>query len=53
VRQFSITTELVTLVVSYITSEYYLLLVLGEGGNYGRARFELRRAQLLLESDLR
>ena len=53
VRQFSVTTEMVTLMVSSVTSEYYLLLVLGDGGNYGRARFELRRARLLLESDLK
>jgi predicted regulator of Ras-like GTPase activity (Roadblock/LC7/MglB family) len=52
VQQLSITTDRVTLMVSSVTSDYYLLLVLGPGANYGRARFELRRARLLLEKDL-
>jgi hypothetical protein len=38
--------------VSSVASDYYLLLVLGPEGNYGKARFELRRARLLLEADL-
>lgn len=52
VQQFSVTTDRLTLMVSSVTPEYYLLLVLGPEGNYGRARFELRRARLLLEDDL-
>lgn len=52
VQQLSVTTERVTLMVSSVTPDYYLLLVLGPDGNYGRARFELRRARLLLENDL-
>ena len=52
VQQLSVTTERVTLMVSTVTPDYYLLLVLGPEGNYGRARFELRRARLLLEDDL-
>ncbi|MEM7050485.1 MAG: roadblock/LC7 domain-containing protein [Acidobacteriota bacterium] len=52
VRQFSIATDRMTLIVSAVTPGYYLLLVLGPRGNYGRARFELRRASLLLEKDL-
>lgn len=52
VKQLSVTTDQVTLMVSSITPDYYLLLVLGPEGNYGRARFELRRARLLLEKDL-
>jgi hypothetical protein len=38
--------------VSSVAADYYLLLVLGPEGNPGRARFELRRARLLLESEL-
>src|SRR5215210_8224152 len=52
VQQLSITTERVTLMVSAVAPDYYLLLVLGPDGNFGRARFELRRARLLLEEDL-
>ncbi len=52
VRQLSVTTDRMTLMVSSVTPDYYLLLVLGPEANYGRARFELRRARLLLEKDL-
>ena len=34
-----------------ITPEYFLVLALNPGGNVGRARFELRKAQLALESE--
>ena len=52
VQQLSVLTDRMTLIVSVVTQEYYLLLVLGPDGNYGRARFELRRARLALERDL-
>jgi predicted regulator of Ras-like GTPase activity (Roadblock/LC7/MglB family) len=52
VQQLSVVTDRLTLIVSAVTREYYLLLVLGPDGNYGRARFELRRARLALERDL-
>jgi predicted regulator of Ras-like GTPase activity (Roadblock/LC7/MglB family) len=52
VQQLSVLTDRLTLIVSVVTQEYYLLLVLGPDGNYGRARFELRRARLALERDL-
>ncbi|HEV8578520.1 MAG TPA: roadblock/LC7 domain-containing protein [Thermoanaerobaculia bacterium] len=52
VQQLSVTTDRLTLMVSAVAADYYLLLVLGPDGNYGRARFELRRARLLLEGDL-
>ena len=50
--QFSVSTDRLTLIVSTVAPEYYLLLVLGPEGNLGRARFELKRARLLLEPDL-
>jgi predicted regulator of Ras-like GTPase activity (Roadblock/LC7/MglB family) len=52
VQHLSVTTDRLTLMVSSVAADYYLLLVLGPEGNYGRARFELRRARLLLEADL-
>lgn len=51
-RQCSIATEDLTVMVSSVARGYYLLLVLGRGGNLGRARFELRRARLILEPEL-
>lgn len=52
VQHFAVTTADSTLMVSSVSDEYYLLLVLGAEGSYGKARFELRRARLLLEKDL-
>ncbi|MDY7093540.1 MAG: hypothetical protein SX243_11280 [Acidobacteriota bacterium] len=52
VEQFSVVTDRLTLLISAVTPDYYLLLVLDGEGNYGRARFELLRARLLLEGDL-
>jgi predicted regulator of Ras-like GTPase activity (Roadblock/LC7/MglB family) len=52
VQQLAVTTDRLTLMVSSVAKDYYLLLVLGPEGSYGRARFELRRARLLLEEDL-
>jgi predicted regulator of Ras-like GTPase activity (Roadblock/LC7/MglB family) len=52
VQQFSVTTDRLTLMVSSVATDYYLLLVLGPEGSYGRARFELKRARLLFESEL-
>lgn len=52
VQQFSVATDRFTLMVSSVAKGYYLLLVLEKRGSFGRARFELRRARLLLEDDL-
>ncbi len=52
VRHFSVTTDRFILMVSALTEEYFLLLVLETGSNAGRARFELRRSVILFEQDL-
>jgi predicted regulator of Ras-like GTPase activity (Roadblock/LC7/MglB family) len=39
-------------VLSRVTGEYYLLLLLSREGNLGRGRFELRRAAADLEKEL-
>jgi predicted regulator of Ras-like GTPase activity (Roadblock/LC7/MglB family) len=39
------------LVIKLINPEYFLLVALEANGNVGRARFELRKAQLLLEEE--
>jgi len=43
--------DLLTLVARPITPEYFLLVALNPGGNVGRARFELRKAQLAMEAE--
>ncbi len=52
VLQFSLVTERFVVIVSAITPEYYMLLVMKPDGNYGRARFELARAKELLREEL-
>lgn len=50
-REMVFVTDLMTFVLRPITSEYFLLLALNPGGNIGRARFELRKAQLAIETE--
>ena len=52
VRHLAVVADRFTLMVSGVAEGYYLLLVLADSSSYGRARFELRRARLLFESDL-
>ena len=52
IQQLTITTERVTTILSRVTPEYYLLLLLSRDGNLGRGRVELRRAALSLEKEL-
>ena len=52
VQQFSLVTENYITFLSAVTPEYFILLVLGPGGNYGRARFELAKAKELLRDEL-
>lgn len=44
-------TDRMTFLLRPITPEYFLLLAVSRGGNVGRARFELRKAQLELEEE--
>ncbi len=39
------------LVARLIGREYFIILALSPGGNLGRARFELRKAHLILEKE--
>ena len=48
-REMVLVTDLMTFLLRPITPDYFLLLVLNPGGNVGRARFELRKAQLSME----
>ena len=52
VRQYSIATDTVTIILGAVSDEYYLLVVLGKDGNFGRARYELRRAPLDFQGEL-
>ncbi|HVT43168.1 MAG TPA: roadblock/LC7 domain-containing protein [Thermoanaerobaculia bacterium] len=52
VEQFSLVTEKYITFLSSVTTEYFILLVLRAGGNYGRARFELAKARFALRDEL-
>jgi len=52
VKHFSVSTDRLILMVTAVTEDYFLLLVLDAGSNAGRARFELRRSVLLFEDEL-
>lgn len=51
-EQFVMTTDKYITFLSRVTGEYFILMVLSRGGNYGRARFELRRARFALLDEL-
>ncbi len=38
-------------VLRLVSEDYFLTLVLASDGNFGRGRYELRRAELLLENE--
>ena len=50
-QEMVLATDHMTFLARPITAEYFLLLALNPGGNVGRARFELRKAQLTLETE--
>ncbi|HEX5732879.1 MAG TPA: roadblock/LC7 domain-containing protein [Blastocatellia bacterium] len=50
-REMMFNTDRQTFLLRPITEDYFLLLALNPGGNVGRARFELRKVQLALESE--
>ena len=52
VLQFSLVTEKYIAILSAVTPEYFILLVLEPNGNYGRARFELAKAKHALRDEL-
>ncbi len=52
IQQFTIESGSSILILEAVTSEYYLLVLLSREGNFGRARFEARRAAALLEKEL-
>lgn len=52
VRQLTVSGDAMTFVLSALGREYWLLAALGPEASIGRARFELKRAELLFENDL-
>jgi len=52
VREVAAVTDGAITLLSRVTREYYLLLLLAREGNLGRGRFELRKAAAALEKEL-
>jgi predicted regulator of Ras-like GTPase activity (Roadblock/LC7/MglB family) len=52
VLQLSLVTEKYITLLSEVTPEYFLLLVMRPDGNYGRARHELAKAKYSLRDEL-
>ena len=52
VQQFAVVADRAIVILSSVTPEYFLLLLLSSDGNLGRARFELRKAASALEKEL-
>lgn len=50
-RELVISLERVNVVMRLISDEYFLIIALEPNGNLGRARFELRKAELELAKD--
>jgi predicted regulator of Ras-like GTPase activity (Roadblock/LC7/MglB family) len=50
-RELVVALERLTLVIRLVGDEYFLILALAPEGNVGRARFEMRKAELELAKD--
>lgn len=50
-QELSIQCENAHFVMRCINQEYFLVLVLEPDGNFGRGRYELRRAEMILERE--
>jgi predicted regulator of Ras-like GTPase activity (Roadblock/LC7/MglB family) len=51
-QQMTFASETASTVLCRVTAEYYLLLLLAREANFGRGRFELRKAAAALEKEL-
>src|SRR6266571_8702535 len=51
IQQLALVTADSSAILSRVTEEYYLLLLLSREGNFGRGRFELAKAALTLEKE--
>ena len=51
-EQLTLASDRAATILCRVTEEYYLLLLLARDGNFGRGRFELRKAAAALEKEL-
>jgi predicted regulator of Ras-like GTPase activity (Roadblock/LC7/MglB family) len=50
-QELLVLAERATLMIKVLTPDYFVLLAIAPDGNLGRARYELRKAQLMLEPE--
>ena len=50
--EMTMSTENELFIMRLVTEDYFLAMILSNDGNFGRGRFEMRRAELLLENEL-
>lgn len=51
IQELTVFTGTYHFVIKMITHEYYVMAILQPGGNFGKARYELKKAGLLLERE--
>ena len=51
-RELSVSSENRIFILHLVSEDYFLAMVLDAEGNYGRGRYEMRRAELLLKNEL-
>jgi predicted regulator of Ras-like GTPase activity (Roadblock/LC7/MglB family) len=51
-RELTVSSENRIFILHLVSKDYFLAMVLEAGGNYGRGRYEMRRAELLLKNEL-
>lgn len=51
-EEFSLLNETGIFILRFVSDDYFVALVLSPDGNFGRGRYELRCAELLLEKEL-
>ena len=49
--EFVLTSESGIFILRFVGEDYFIAMVLSPEGNFGRGRYELRRAELLLEKE--
>lgn len=52
IQEFTLTSESGIFILRFVGEDYFVALILNHEGNFGRGRYELRRAEFLLEKEL-
>ena len=51
-QEMTLTTESGIFILRFVSEDYFIAMVISVTGNFGRGRYELRRAELLLQKEL-